>query len=151
MRKALVVADAAEGVDRITREAGELAAGVDASLVLLHVTTEDEYEEKRDAMADVTGIEGGSYDVSQASEGAKQFAADLADQVLRNIDVDYETVGAVGNKYEKIMQTARDYDVDHIFIAGRKRSPSGKAIFGDIPQRVILNFNDPVTVLTLEQ
>lgn len=151
MRKALVVADAADGVDRITREAGELAAGVDASLVLLHVTTEEEYEDKRDAMADVAGLEGGSYDVSQASEGAKQFADDLAQQVLRNIDVEYEAVGAVGDKYEKVMQTAADYDCDHIFIAGRKRSPSGKAIFGDVPQRVILNFSDPVTVLTQEK
>ena len=148
MRKALVVADASEGTDRLMREAGELAAGVDASLVVLHVTTDDEYEENRKAMADVTGIEGGSYDISQASEGAKQFATDVAEQMLRNIDVEYESVGAIGNRFEKIMQTARDYDCDHIFIAGRNRSPSGKAIFGDTAQKVILNFADPVTVLT---
>lgn len=151
MRKALVVADAANGVDRITREAGELAAGVDASLILLHVTSEDEYEENRKAMREVTGIEGGNYDVSQASEGAREFAQDLGEQVLRNIDVEYEPVGAVGEKYEKIMQTAEDYDCDHIFLTGRKRSPSGKAIFGDTAQRVILNFGNPVTVLTSEQ
>ena len=148
MRKALVVADADEAVDRITREAGELAAGVDASLVLLHVTSEDDYEENRKAMSDITGMEGGTYDISQASEGAREFAQDLGEQVLRNIDVEYEAVGAVGKKYEKILQTAEDYGCDHIFIVGRNRSPSGKAIFGDIAQRVILNFDDPVTVLT---
>lgn len=148
MRKALVVTNAAEGVDRITLEAGELAAGVDASLVLLHVTSNEEYEEDRQAMRDVEAIEGGNYNVSQASEGAREFAQDVGEQVLRNIDVDYEAVGAVGDEYDQIIQTAEDYDCDHIFIAGRQRSPSGKALFGDTAQQVILNFADPVTVLT---
>jgi nucleotide-binding universal stress UspA family protein len=148
MRKALVVTNASNGVDRITLEAGELAAGVNASIVLLHITSNSEYEEERRAMQGVDAIEGGNYDVSQASEGARQFAQDIGDQVLRNIDVEYEAVGAVGDEYEQIMQTARDYSCDHIFVAGRKRSPSGKALFGDVAQKVILNFDDPVTVLT---
>lgn len=150
MRKALVVANAADGVDRITLEAGELAAGVDASLVLLHVTSNEDYEESRRAMRDVEAIEGGNYDVSQASEGAREFAQDVGEQVLRNVDVDYEAVGAVGDEYEQIIQTAEDYDCDHVFIAGRRRSPSGKALFGDTAQQVILNFDGPVTVLTKE-
>lgn len=150
MRKALVVANAAEGVDRITLEAGELAAGVDASLVLLHVTSNEEYEEDRQAMRDVAAIEGGNYNVSQASEGAREFAHDVGEQVLRNVDVDYEAVGAVGDEYEQIIQTAADHDCDHVFIAGRRRSPSGKALFGDTAQQVILNFDDPVTILTKE-
>lgn len=150
MRKALVVVEASDAADRITREAAEHAAGVGGSIVLLHVTSEEEFEKDQDAMSDVTGMEGGTYEVSQASEGARQFAEDLADQVLRNIEVEYETVGAVGNKYDNIMYTADDYGCDHIYIAGRKRSPSGKALFGDTAQRVILNFGDPVTVLTRE-
>lgn len=150
MRKALVVADTVDGVDRITLEAGELAAGVNAELVLLHVTSETDYDEDRRAMEDVLSMEGGSYNVDQAKEGAREFARDLGEQVLRNIDIEYETVGAVGDKYDKIMQTAEHYNCDHIFIAGRKRSPSGKAIFGDTAQRVILNFDNPVTILTQE-
>lgn len=148
MRKALVVANPSEGLDRITREAGELAGGVGAELVLLHVTSENEYEEDRKAMTDIDSIEGGSYDIGQAVEGARQFAHDLGSQVLRNIDVEFKATGAVGDEFENIMQTAEDYDCDHIFIAGRRRSPSGKAIFGDTAQRVILNFDNPVTVLT---
>lgn len=150
MRKALVVVDPADGVDRITREAGELAAGVGASLVLVHVTSEAEYDDDRRAMEDVLSMEGGSYNVEQAKDGARQFAEDLGKQVLRNIDVEWTSVGLVGNEYEKILQAAADFDCDHVFIAGRKRSPSGKAIFGDTTQQVILNFDDPVTVLTAE-
>lgn len=150
MRKALVVVDPADGVDRITREAGELAAGVGASLVLVHVTSEAEYDDDRRAMEDVLSMEGGSYNVEQAKDGARQFAEDLGKQVLRNIDVEWTSVGLVGDEYEKILQAAADFDCDHVFIAGRKRSPSGKAIFGDTTQQVILNFDDPVTVLTAE-
>lgn len=150
MRKALVVVDPADGVDRITREAGELAAGVGASLVLVHVTSEAEYDDDRRAMEDVLSMEGGSYNVEQAKDGARQFAEDLGKQVLRTIDVEWTSVGLVGNEYEKILQAAADFDCDHVFIAGRKRSPSGKAIFGDTTQQVILNFDDPVTVLTAE-
>lgn len=148
MRKALVVVEPTDGVDRITREAGELAAGVDASLVLLHVTTEEEYDENRRAMADVLSLEGASYDIGQAREGAREFARDVGEQVLRNVDVEWTSVGLVGDKEETILQTAEDHDCDHVFVAGRKRSPSGKAIFGDVAQRVILNFDDPVTILT---
>lgn len=148
MRKALVVADPVDGIDRILQEAGELAGGVGASLVLLRVTSESEYEDDRRAMEEVASIEGASYDVDQAKQGARQFATDLGDQVLRNIDVDWEAVGAVGDEYDNIMQAIEDHDCDHVFMAGRKRSPSGKAIFGDLAQRVILNADVPVTILT---
>lgn len=148
MRKALVVVDAVEAADRILQEAGELAAGVDASLVILHVASESEYEENRKAMESVTEIEGGSYNVDQAAEGARQFADDLGGQVLRNIDVEYEAVGEVGDEFDAVTQATRDFGCDHIFMTGTKRSPTGKAIFGDTAQRVILNSDDPVTVLT---
>lgn len=148
MRRALVVVDAVEAADRVLREAGELAAGVDAPLVILHIASESEYEENRQAMQSVTEIEGGSYNVDQAADGARQFAHDLGEQVLRNIDVEWEAVGEVGDEYETIMQAARDHDCDHIFMTGADRSPTGKAIFGDAAQKVILNFDHPVTVMT---
>lgn len=150
MRKALVVTDATEGVERLVREAGELAAGVGASLVLLHVTSNAEYEDDRRAMEDVDAIEGGSYDVSQAGEGAREFADDLGQGLLDDLDVAYDPVGKVGDEYDRIMETARERDCDHVFVPGRKRSPSGKAIFGDLAQQVILNFDGPVTILIAE-
>lgn len=148
MRKALVVVDATETVDRVLQEAGELAAGVDASLVVLHVASESDYEENRQAMQSVTDIEGGSYDIDQAADGARQFAHDLCEQVLRNVNVEYEAVGKVGDELESIMGAVEDYDCDHIFITGTKRSPTGKAIFGDVAQQVILSAHNPVTVMT---
>lgn len=147
MRKALVVVNAVESADRVLREAGELAAGVGASLVVLHVASESEYEENREAMQSVTEIEGGGYDVDQASEGARQFAHDLCEQVLRNIDVEHQAIGEVGDEFDSIMGAVDDHDCDHVFMTGARRSPTGKAIFGDVAQQVLLNANRPVTVM----
>lgn len=150
MQNALVVVESVNGIDRLVTEAGELAAGVDASLTLLHVTSESDFEKDRQAMEEISALENASYSVDQAKEGAAELARDLGDELLANVDVDYRGIGAVGDKYSNIMQAIGEHDIDHVFIAGRKRSPSGKAIFGDTAQRVILNAETPVTILTRE-
>lgn len=148
MDRALVVAYRIDGIEWLIAEAGRLAAGVGADLVVLHVRTEDDYEEDRRAIEDVPDIESASYDVDQATEGAGQVAADLASEALTDVDVEYEAVGAIGEEADRILGTAEEYDCDHVFLAGRRRSPTGKAIFGDTGQHVILNFAGPVTIVT---
>jgi len=48
---------------------------------------------------------------------------------------------------EAIVETATDIDADGIVVGGRKRSPSGKALFGSVTQAVILDAGRPVTVV----
>lgn len=47
---------------------------------------------------------------------------------------------------EGILDLADKIDADHIVLGGRKRSPTGKALFGSVTQGVILNTDRPVTV-----
>ena len=147
MERALAVVDAEESTKALVREAGELAAAVDAELVLLHVTTNDEYEETRQTMEGIPNSSVG-YSGEKAREGAENFAADIGREVLEGIDVSYESVGALGDEQTEILDTAEEYDCDHLFMAGEKRSPTGKALFGDLTQSIILNFAGPVTVVT---
>ena len=63
-------------------------------------------------------------------------------------DVEYEAVGMLGDKEEQILELAHERDCDHIFISGRKRSPTGKALFGDLAQSVLLKFDGTVTIRT---
>lgn len=152
MKRALVLVDAAETEDvqpteaskEITRLAGELAAGVGASLYIIHVTTEDEYLDRLESFQSLDV----DYDVDTAAKGAQQFAANVANEVLGDVDVDTQPIGRLGDVEEKVLSVADEFDCDHLFVAGRRRSPTGKAIFGDITQSLILNFNGPVTVTT---
>ena len=147
MERALAVVDAEESTKALVREAGELAAAVGAELVLLHVTSTDEYEENRKTMEQIPNVSVG-YSAETAREGAEQFAADIGREVLEGLDVSWEAIGAVGDEQAQILNTAEREGCDHLFVAGEKRSPAGKAIFGDITQSVILNFDGPVTVVT---
>jgi nucleotide-binding universal stress UspA family protein len=147
MERAIAVVEATESAKDLVREAGELAAGVDAELILVHVTTESEYSERRESMASIPSIDV-NYTVDEALDGAEKFADDVGRDVLEAVGVEYEPVGRLGEKGDEILALAEERDADHIFIAGRKRSPTGKAIFGDVTQRIILEFDGAVTVIT---
>jgi len=51
-----------------------------------------------------------------------------------------------GDPAEAIIDAAREYDVDAICLAGRKRTPAGKVLFGSVTQGVILGTDRPVIV-----
>lgn len=147
MDHALAVVGPDDVTKRLVREAGELAAGVDADLTLLHVTSEEEYDDEREQLEDLVGIDA-TYSVGQALQGARNFAGDVGREVLGDVDVDYETAGALGERAPTIVAEAEDRGCDHIFTSGKKRSPTGKAVFGDETQQVILNFDGVVSVVT---
>jgi len=47
---------------------------------------------------------------------------------------------------DAILDHAEEHDVDALVLGGRKRSPTGKALFGSVTQSVILNTDRPVVV-----
>ncbi|WP_129116031.1 universal stress protein [Halegenticoccus tardaugens] len=53
-----------------------------------------------------------------------------------------------GDATRKILDAADELDADVISIAGRKRSPTGKALFGSVTQDVILKSERPVILST---
>jgi len=148
MERALAVVEGDDAAKDIVRKAGELAAATGADLVLVHVTDEEEYDRQREQLESIPTRET-QYSVGQALEGARKFAEDIGAEVLADLDVEYEVVGRLGDKADKVLSTAEEYDADHVFISGRKRSPTGKAVFGDVTQEVILEFDGAVTVVTV--
>lgn len=147
MDHALAVVGPTEAAKTLTREAGELAAGVDAKLTLLHVTDEDVYDDQREELQQLTSGDS-TYSVGQAVEGARSFAADVGRETLEGVDVRYEAVGSLGERAETVLREVRERDCDHVFVTGNKRSPTGKALFGDDTQRIVLDSSTPVTVVT---
>jgi nucleotide-binding universal stress UspA family protein len=65
---------------------------------------------------------------------------------LEPLAVDVKPVETSGEPSVQILDRAEELDVDQICIGGRKRSPTGKALFGSVSQDVILSTGTPVLV-----
>ncbi|MFC6988221.1 universal stress protein [Haloplanus sp. GCM10025708] len=60
--------------------------------------------------------------------------------------IEYEVAESSGDPTEQILDTAEEIGANLIVLAGRKRSPAGKVLFGSVTQSVILNADIPVMV-----
>lgn len=147
----LIVLGTDENGESLLREAASLAAGAGATLEVLSLISADEFGEKR-AQLDAAGREEHTtYDERAVLDNVSQNAEETVKDALEGIDADWDVVaGLVGDaesEADRILETAERNDADHLFVTGRKRSPTGKAVFGDRAQAVILNFDGPVTTL----
>ncbi|MFC4551160.1 MULTISPECIES: universal stress protein [Halorussus] len=151
MNQGIVVVEDTPTHRSLLREAGEYAAAADAKLLLLAFLDPESYEEDLETLETVGRIENANYDSDTIIQGAASDAEDVAEAVLDGLDVELDVAVAVAEEDERarrVITAGDEYDCDHAFIVGRSRSPTGKAIFGDFAQRVILNFDGYVTTAT---
>lgn len=69
---------------------------------------------------------------------------------LEEAGIEVEVEGYGGNAAEAILNVADEHDADQIVLAGRKRTPTGKVLFGSVTQSVILDTERPVLVCSAE-
>jgi nucleotide-binding universal stress UspA family protein len=132
-------AEDAERVGRLAEEAVDIAGPADATVVITHVFARDDF----DARVDALGFDRGNVsadDVAARYAPVRELAA-----ALDEASVDYEIRGALGDYAEKVVAAAEEHDADMALVGGRKRSPTGKAVFGSVAQDVMLSAPCPVT------
>jgi nucleotide-binding universal stress UspA family protein len=147
MDRALVVVDEAADAE-LVREAGTLAAGVDATLVVFSLLTTEEYEGDMAVLETIESAERVDRGDISGDELATKLSQNMASEALDGVDVDIELAGVVqdDDHADLILERAETYDCDHIFLTGKRRTPTGKAVFGDVAQSVVLNFEGYVTL-----
>jgi nucleotide-binding universal stress UspA family protein len=147
MDQLLAVVEPTESARTLVRQAGEVAKATNAHLLLIHVTDALKYSSHRESMnssdSNLT-----HYTRDEAEEKAAQLADEIGSEVLSDTAVEYNTAGYLGHKAKKVLEIANRRSCDRIFITGHNRSPTGKAIFGDTTQKIILDFDGSVTVNT---
>jgi len=138
-RRILIPVDGSPQASAALAHASEVHS--EDELVLLHVI---EYSES------LTNPERGG---RKQAEGwyakAQQDAEALLKELLADIDHDGDVTTAIvdGSPSGEIINYLDDHDVDQVVVGGRRRSPTGKAVFGSTAQKVTLNAPCPVTIV----
>ncbi|MDB2224143.1 universal stress protein [Halorubrum ezzemoulense] len=65
---------------------------------------------------------------------------------LEDAGIEVTPEGYGGDAARAILNVADEYNADQIVVAGRKRTPTGKVLFGSVTQSVILDTERPVLV-----
>lgn len=127
-------------VDRLAEEAISMAGPSGARVVLGHVFTREEYNTDREAL-----------DFDPQAEVNPDVVARRLDTVraigerLDAAGIEYDIRGALADSSDGISDLAAEEEADMLLVGGRKRSPTGKAVFGSTAQEVMLSAHCPVT------
>ncbi|WP_226482654.1 universal stress protein [Natrinema amylolyticum] len=151
MDNALVVIDDTDAHRELLAEAGRLAHDTGATLTVLAWITPDQVDKTADNLEVIEQMEGTSYSEPDSTSTAEQFAQRFAEDVFDSFDesIEFTTEGIVvdeSDRADAVIATAAELGCDHLFVVGRRRSPTGKALFGDFAQHILLNFDGTVTL-----
>ncbi|MEF8828915.1 MAG: universal stress protein [Haloarcula sp.] len=94
------------------------------------------------------------HDFEENPEGASvdQVASiRRAREVLEEAGVEVSLEESSGEPADAILRLADEQDADMIVVAGRKRTPTGKVLFGSVTQSVILGTDRSVLVCSGEK
>ncbi|PSP57122.1 universal stress protein [Halobacteriales archaeon QS_1_67_19] len=84
---------------------------------------------------------------NEAGASVHQVAAvRRAAERLEDAGIDVQYAESSGDAAASILELADDRDVDLLCLAPRKRTPTGKALFGSVTQQVVLEATRPVLV-----
>lgn len=126
--------------------------------VLIAIDEDDDHVEKQvEAVLDLPGRDEVHahlfHDFTDNPSGAsigQIAAARHAREDLEDAGIEVTLHEASGDPAESILETARELDVNAICVASRKRTPTGKVLFGSVTQAVILGADRPVLVCGAE-
>lgn len=127
-------------VDSLVDVGIDLATPAGASVELVHVFSESEYESLLEQDPDLDEEVGPSV-VARSHESVGEATDRLASH-----DIQHTVRGAVGDDpADEVTGVATNVDADMVVIGGGSRSPTGKALFGDRAQQILLTAPCPVT------
>ncbi|WP_090382998.1 universal stress protein [Natronobacterium texcoconense] len=133
--------DRSERASTVIEEAETIATAFDDPVHVVHVLTRSDFLD----MGRTAEKEAGK---SVSMEQVREAAADVAQDAAGDLTVQSETMGLVGEPAKTILKYANEQDARYVVVGSRKRSPTGKAVFGSIAQSIILNADVPVVTTT---
>ena len=140
IKKILVPTDGSPGSVRAARWAADLAASIDAGLLLVHVAPLGEARVDAEQAA--------------AAEGSPSVLHDLIDRVIKEtreqlgaVRVPIQEIHAYGDPAKEIVYQAGYLGADLIVIGNRGLSPIRELLIGSVSDKVIRHASVPVTIV----
>lgn len=125
---------------RIVEEARVLAEAVDRELHVVHVISKRGFVDRRRTVVARTGA-------TIPTDRVRDATRTVGSEAAASVTDESRTIGLVGRPRPRILRYADDVDAGYIVLAGRKRSPVGKLIFGSVTQSVVLGAHRPVVTV----
>ncbi|MFU8866435.1 universal stress protein [Natronococcus sp.] len=135
--------DRSDRAPAVVAQASELGEAFGEPVEVVHVLTRDEFVSLERTNVSETG---GTVPV----EDVVEIAEEIAEEAIAEAGVDATPVGLIGDPADEIANYADDVEATYLVVAGRNRSPVGKALFGSVAQSVLLNASSPVVSLRVE-
>ncbi|WIV68040.1 universal stress protein [Natrialbaceae archaeon AArc-T1-2] len=127
--------------DDLAETALELAEPLDATVVIGHAFTTEEYEDFRENL----GFEARAEDVDPDEVAARRPPVGDLQSRLEEAGVDTAIRGKRGDVDEAVVELARDVDADRLILAGQRGSPAQRAVLGSVSKEIILSAPCSVT------
>jgi nucleotide-binding universal stress UspA family protein len=134
----LAAVDGEREYDRVIKIGKELAAAYDESLVVVHVMPDEEFARRQ--------ADRPEYYLSTAQEDARGTARGVVRGSLDGLE-DVELSGEVGDIVNTVVRKIGYLEARYLVVGGKRRSPVGKAVFGDLTQDLMLESTCPVVTV----
>lgn len=142
----LAATDGQEDSVAVIDVAYDMATTYGVPLEVIHVAPEEEFKTYQRSLKGTDEFR--DYSVRQHEESAAGVSRELIKRALGDRDrSSVSPIGKVGDPVEEILKLADESDATFVVIGGRKRSPTGKALFGSATQSILLESDRPVVTV----
>jgi len=132
-----------ERIDQLAETAADIAGPADATAALAHIFTKEGYEGARESLDFDADSEVTPDTIAERYVTIRELADAMDESGVEHIP--YGRLSNGTSTGERIVELTEDVDADLVIVGGRKRSPTGKAVFGSTAQEIMLNAPCPVT------
>lgn len=135
-----------ENLETLVAKTIDVVESSDATVHLQYLFPKDEFEAALEEIDPDTGSAVTADGVAARQESVTEPAA-----MLEEHGIDYQIRGVSGGQpSEQIITQVAELGADLLVVGASKRSPTGKAVFGDYAQQVLLNAPCPVLYVKRE-